>query len=320
MQRPVLPPNFKVSITVPQAVKRSRSGTQLERKSGFRTVQIGPEMLTPREAMFLGEYVKDFNVSQALMRSGVASSTAAKGDATWFFNRAHCMAALHYELQMRRDRLNADADEVVRYWHALATADAREFNTVYARACRFCHGIDNRYQFTQNELRDIRLKHQTSMQTKPDALRYLLDEMGGDGYDRTREPNPHCAECNGMGILQVEHLNLDKLSYGASLLFDGMKVSANGTIEYKFRDRSRAMENYQQLMGFVRPRRMKLDFNFDEIPDEQLDALLSEAHARGLLRPEDYGQKPQEQRTIEGTGTIVTPDDDDALARDNKVA
>jgi len=245
-------------------------------------IKIGGQWLPPREALFLREYIKDWNGAQASLR---ASLTIDRNCAGWFasdmLKRPRVLLALHTLLKERQQRMDIGADEVVRYWHTLAHADATELNPARRRCCRYCWGIDNQYQLTLSEHRQLVQEHRRKF--AKDRNPPLLDEKGGPGFLPTKEPNSGCPECGGSGIWRLEPIDLENLSPGARMLFDGLKVYRDGSVEVRTRNRDTAMRNLSELLGFIRPRRGLWDFDFDSLDDTQLDALINEARSRGLL-------------------------------------
>lgn len=271
---------------------------QHRQRGKFDIVHVGGVVLGARDAAILREYLRDFNASHAAIRAGIDPKVAGSiGHQT--MRKPVVVQALHHELERRRRRVDASIDEVARYWYDLATADAREFVPVKWLCCRHCWGIDNRRQFTRAEmiraLRAFKAKHGDD----PDAE---FDEMGGPGFDAKREPNPECQECHGVGEQRRVPIDLDNLSRGAALLFDGMEVTqhANGavTTKIRLRDRSEAMRRFAEMVGFAPHQRNRSD-------EELLDALISEAVARGLIRPDEVGEgavdvTPRRPRVIDG--------------------
>lgn len=266
-------------------------------------VTFGEEKLDPKEAKLLQEYLKDFSGTKAAIRAGLPKHSAHVL-ASDILRRPHVLAAMHHELVQRRQEAKIEVAEVIKYWWAMATADVREFNPVRYRCCRFCWGEDNLYQFTANEFRELRLRHILQHRHMSPDERPVLDELGGVGFNQMRDPmrgpewndkqnSPQsCPECNGKGQARIEEVDLSKLSYGASLIFDGVRVSADGSVEFKLNgNRSKGMEQVSLLLGFVRPRKPVWATDFNDMTPEELDAILTEAEAKGFIGPGDYRGK-----------------------------
>jgi phage terminase small subunit len=244
----------------------------------------GENHLDAKQKAFVHEYLRN---GRSPTRAAEAAGYKYKNrnvltvTAQEVFNRPAVRALIDQETEKRLDRLQITGDDVAKYWWNLATADARELSPIVRACCRYCYGIDHHYQFTLPELRRARVTHLVAQQKLPKNERKPFDEQGGDGYDRTKEPNQDCPQCRGQGQWISRPINLDNLSEGAALLFDGIKTDRHGNIEIKLRDRSRALEMFGWLTGLgPKP---GTQFNFAQInqidigklTDEQLDQLLS---------------------------------------------
>lgn len=285
---------------MPRPVLRRKPKSTVKEMGG---VDFGNARLTPKEAAILREYMKDFNGKDAAIRAGCAEKSAAITAST-VLRQPHVLMAMHHELVERRKKADIEVDEVIKYWWSMATADVREFNPLRWRCCRFCWGQDNLYQFTPNEWRELQIKHQMSHRHLPDEEKPILDALGGEGFDQMRDPmrgpeweargfaptaDRSCPECNGKGTPRIEEIDLNKLSYGASLIFDGVKVHPDGMVEFKVNsNRSEGMKHVAQLLGFIRPRKPIWAADFADLTPEELDALLTAAEARGFISKSDY--------------------------------
>ena len=104
-----------------------------------------------------------------------------------------------------------------------------------------------------------------------------FDPLGGLGYDQTRDSNPACPECNGVGERRLTINDTRYLSPGALGLYGGFKVNKDGDVEIKVSDQL----PYLQLLGRI--------FNMNVEPvvavaavvsKEELDAVYSRAQAK----------------------------------------
>lgn len=225
--------------------------------------------ITPTEVRFVEEYCIDLNTEAASLRAGI---TPDQGFA--LLRKKHIQTALAMARRQRADRTMLYADEVVRRWWLLAHADAREFGAPRRVNCRHCRGLDHRYQFRDNELEEARLAHLTKQLRKPEADRVEFDDLGGGGFNGTLDPIPDCPNCDGEGVVNVYIPDSRTWSPGAVALFDGVKVSRDGTYEIKLRDRSHAADRVAEFMGVIgRVRATPLQDEIDptKLDDEQLE-------------------------------------------------
>lgn len=251
---------------------------QLASRNVHGNAREGAPKLYPRMALFAKEFTRDFNIKRAAIRAGYAPSGAYNCGFT-LLRRSDVQELVNIELRKRAERVDVSIDRIAKYWLNLATVDPRSL--IPKGACRFCWGVDFQYQYTLPELREARREHLTAqMKIKDQSRRVPFDEKGGDGYDRYREPNRECPACNGHGVYMVD---LDRLSEDQAALIAGYTVSPTGFVTLKLRDQSRAMENLQTLLGYVkRPRPLDV-FDPDEMTEAQLDAVLQAAIDRGLI-------------------------------------
>jgi hypothetical protein len=237
-----------------------------------------------RHEQFAREYLaNNRNATKAAKAMGMSSKTsnALNLRAHEELHQPQVQMIIQEETAKRLERLKVTGDDIARYWLNLATADARELSPITRAACRHCHGIDFQYQFTLAEFRLARGAHIAKQMKLPPKQRKEFDELGGTGYDKTKPPNPDCPECNGQGITISRPIDLDKLSEGAAMLFDGVRQHRDGSIEIKVRDRSRAMEQFGYLVGLAPRPGASINFaqinelNIEKLSDDQLDALLA---------------------------------------------
>lgn len=165
--------------------------------------------LTPEQSTWLTNYLVRFNGSEASRAVGQSYSACGVHSARMLMN-AKVRAALRSALIEKQRRVNHDADEVTRYWWAIATADARELSGVIYVPCRHCWSDEHRYQETSVEYNDRFVKYEAEQARrdglspeKRDALdplpeferacpitdrRWVCREYGGVGYTTNRYP------------------------------------------------------------------------------------------------------------------------------------
>lgn len=204
--------------------------------------------LTPRQALFVREYLKDFNGARAARAAGYSPLTAKEG-AYSLLQRPHIRAAVDAVKVQQIEKVEAEATEVVRMLIEVARADPNDLVESRRSCCRYCWGNGFRYQRTPGEMardRDQHLRDQMRQQREAERedkpfTPTAFDEAGGIGYHRHREPNAECPECFGDGELDV-HVQDSRLLQGAARrLYAGVKRTKDG-IEVKMRDQDKAVE------------------------------------------------------------------------------
>lgn len=188
-------------------------------------MQIMPrEPLTPKQGAFVAQYLVDLNATQAAIRAGYSAKSAGR-QAVELLTKPHISDAIAAAKAKRAERIEVTADMVVLRLWAVMTADPRELVEVRRHACRYCHGVDHRYQYTPAELERDRTEWE-KRQTR--ASKETFDERGGVGYSAKREPHPDCPECHGLGVERVVVHDTRRLSSGAAALYQGVKQTKDG--------------------------------------------------------------------------------------------
>jgi hypothetical protein len=246
--------------------------------------------LTPQHLRFVDEYTLSHDLAIASKASGVDFETGKS-----LFAKPIIQAAIQIAKQRSMRRTEIYTDEVLRRWWLLATADAREFTQIRRVNCRRCWGRNHQYQFRDNELIEAELEHEHTQIQLDEKQRYEFNDLGGGGFDGFKDPcrgpkavsrllslgvdveatSEHdCPACDGLGEVTVWVNDSRNYSPGAVLLYDGVKVSKEGSVEIKHRDRDEAMKMVAQHLGMLVTRNVNLELDPTKLTDEQLDQVL----------------------------------------------
>lgn len=202
-----------------------------------------------RYELFCHEYVKDFRGGAAARRAGVPSPSALSW-ACRALQRPEVAARIAQLKAERMERLKVEADDVLRPLVEIARTDVNELVEFRRTCCRHCYGINFGYQRTEREMRAARAQHEAAAkkaQAESNPPPEPFSEEGGVGYDRTRDPNEDCPECNGEGV--GSPFIKDTRDVGlASTAYAGVKVTKDG-IEVKLHDRVKALELLGRHLG-----------------------------------------------------------------------
>ena len=196
-----------------------------------------------RERLFVAFYVETLAGGESARLAGYKDP---RQTASRLLRRPSIRAmidAAHAKVE-RRCEVKA-ADVVARLWD-IATADTRDIITHKRGACRHCHGIGHRYQFTAGEMERAEAEHALSA-SMGEALG-AFDEKGGPGFDERREPSPECPECFGKGRGYVVIADTERMSDQAALLLAGIKQGKDG-IEVKLHSQVDALVNVGRHLG-----------------------------------------------------------------------
>lgn len=212
-----------------------------------------PRELTPRQAVFVREYLKSLNASEAARKAGYSPKTAS-WQGPQLLQKTNVAAAIEERQRARLERLELDADGLTRLWSTVATADAREIVQHRRDACRHCWGEGFSYQCTPAEHQKSRIafeERRAEILAKGGADIGEFPCQDGDWYDARRRPNPDCPECFGNGLASVFIADTRDLSEAGKALFAGIKETREG-VEVKLHDQQAATEKLGRALGVFR--------------------------------------------------------------------
>ncbi|WP_434101959.1 terminase small subunit [Klebsiella quasipneumoniae] len=199
--------------------------------------------LTDQQRLFVAEYLKDNNATQAAIRAGYSKKTANEQGARLLAKVSIAQAiAQHQKASIVRTL--GSADEVLEQMWRLATFDANQLSQYRRGSCRYCWGFGHQYQW-----RDAVEYEEKRLEAFERKRREPLDD-GGYGYDHTSAPNPECPRCNGDGIGQPFFADTRKLAPDAALAYSGVKLGKNG-VEITAISRERMYEAVMKRLGLA---------------------------------------------------------------------
>lgn len=195
--------------------------------------------LTHKQEAFVQEVLRTGNQTEAYRRVYNVKPTTSDGR----ISVMACALAQNENVARRLNELKAAATEkaimeaadVVRHLAEIAIADPNEL-TQYRRVnCRYCHGVDHKYQWKHrgeyahawDEWSEAKEAHESKKGSKP-FKRKEPDEDGGYGFKANADPHPECPECLGEGIEEVFIADTRTLKGPARRLFAGVKQTRNG--------------------------------------------------------------------------------------------
>lgn len=203
--------------------------------------------LTAKQERFPAEYLKDLCATKAAERAGY-SPRSAKQIGYELLQNPRIAAEITRLSAERSQRTTIDADRVLLELWSIATADTNEIVQHRRTCCRFCYGIDHRWQYTQRELDQARDDHAFMVRqhelrveaNKKSTAPAPFSEKGGSGWDPRRAPNVECPECFGEGLIGVFIEDTRTLSPAARSLYAGVKHTREG-VEVKVHDKGAAL-------------------------------------------------------------------------------
>lgn len=205
-----------------------------------------------RVDVFVAEYLVDLNGRQAAIRAGY-SPQSARQTASELLATPEVQAKVQAAMDERAKRTGISADEVLRRYWAVATADPRELIELFRGCCRYCWGKNHKFQRTPNEMLEARAQNvlaNLERQGKNEPIQAFA-ELGGVGFNPKNDPHPDCPECFGEGAGRVVAKDTRDLSPSARLLYAGVKTTQHG-LEIKMHSQQDALLNVGKHLGIFK--------------------------------------------------------------------
>lgn len=136
----------------------------------------------------------------------------------------------------------ASIEQLAQDWWDIANADFNEVCEYRRVCCRFCWGIDNRYQWTSEA------EYADKLDEAIRLSRPAPDMAGGFGFNGTKDPSEHCPACFGQGIGTEHFHDTRKLSRRGKLIYRGVKRTKDG-IQVMLADPDQARVNLARMLG-----------------------------------------------------------------------
>ena len=210
---------------------------------------MAEEKLTPKQAMFVKEYLVDLNATQAYLRAGYkVSENVAAVNGKRMLSNAKIDAAVQEAIKKRSDRTEITADKVLQRWWDIATADPNDIIHLRRVCCRHCFGKEYQYQWRDEEEYALAVDRAEKLAKEVEKEPIIPSNAGGYGFDRLAKPNPECPYCRGEGNPELHIEDTRDLGPKAKLLYAGIKQTQAG-IEVKFQDQAKALENVARHLG-----------------------------------------------------------------------
>ncbi|EPS1422957.1 terminase small subunit [Enterobacter hormaechei] len=225
------------------AQKSAQKKVRTAQKEQSANELMDDDGLTAQQRLFVAEYLKDGNATQAAIRAGY-SKKSAEQIGYQLLQKTSVAQAIAQQQKASIARTLGGADEVLAQMWQLATFDANQLSQYRRGACRYCWGFGHQYQW-----RDMVEFEEKRLEATERDKREPVD-VGGYGYDHTREPNPGCPRCNGDGIGQPYFPDTRKLPPVSRLAYSGVKVGKNG-VEITAISRERMFEAVMKRLGLA---------------------------------------------------------------------
>lgn len=251
-------PKKDLAVLPPIAPETQATGELVGANTGPLTLQELGVALTPIEENFARLFVLYNNATAAYIEaSGSKAKRSVARVMAWemghrphvrkrvqeYYSAAAALAVIDCAAILENDRQIVEgfkhADEITQHIH---------------ECCRYCHGVDHRYQWANFEeyidaLKRVDLENDKRRELGQRELAQPSDG-GGYGFDPQAEPNLFCPRCEGRGIAVNVIADTTKLQGPARAIVKGIKVTANGT-EVVFHDVDKAKERLLRAGGVL---------------------------------------------------------------------
>lgn len=202
--------------------------------------------LNDMQAKFVSEYLIDLDKTAAYKRAGYkCEGLTGAAAARRLYRHVSVNRAIRDAMEAREQRTHITQDAVLNWWWDIATANANEISEFRRLCCRHCWGIENKYQWiNEQEYQEESEKRTNNGKSAP------LDD-GGYGFDSTLDPNPDCPRCNGEGQGRAHFHDSRDLSISARRLYAGVKQGKFG-LEVITRNQDDALKMVGQHLGMLK--------------------------------------------------------------------
>ena len=131
----------------------------------------------------------------------------------------------------------------------IATADPSEITWITEHPCRYCHGIDNLYQWRDQDEFSEACAAELDRAAEMRCVPKLPSDAGGYGFTAHREPNPECEHCKGVGEPAVHVRATRELSGPAAKLVKSVGMDRFGQIKVTLHDQQKALDAIARIIG-----------------------------------------------------------------------
>lgn len=202
--------------------------------------------LNDMQAKFVSEYLIDLDKTAAYKRAGYkCEGLTGAAAARRLYRHVSVNKAIRDSMEAREKRTHITQDAVLNWWWDIATANANEISEFRRLCCRHCWGIENKYQWINEQ------EYQEESEKRTNNGKPVPLDDGGYGFDSTLDPNPDCPRCNGEGQGRAHFHDSRDLSISARRLYAGVKQGKFG-LEVITRNQDDALKMVGQHLGMLK--------------------------------------------------------------------
>ncbi|SWX13647.1 terminase small subunit [Klebsiella pneumoniae] len=166
--------------TAQTAQKPAQKKLRTAQKEKCAEELVDDDGLTDQQRLFVAEYLKDHNATQAAIRAGYSKKTAEQ-IGYQLLQKTSVAQAIAQQQKASIVRTLGSADEVLEQMWRLATFDANQLSQYRRGSCRYCWGFGHQYQW-----RDAVEYEEKRLEALERKRREPLDD---GGYNDKGEPD-----------------------------------------------------------------------------------------------------------------------------------
>lgn len=210
-------------------------------------VRVGnPDGLSAKQEAFCVHYAEHGNQAAAYRQAYTVDNEMMPqviwASASRLASLPHIKVRLQELQQQKALEMIVSVREALMWRLDIATADPNEVAYVAKRACRYCYGVDFKFQWTDDDE-----YMQACMKAISDGDR-PPDDVGGYGYSRAHEPVATCPHCLGDGNPESVINDTRKLTGKARKLYKGIDYK-NGSLVVLLHDQAKAWDDVCRMLG-----------------------------------------------------------------------
>jgi phage terminase small subunit len=252
--------------------------------------------LPARAKLFVVEYTKDMNGTQAAIRAGYSVKTAQE-QSSQHLSKLMVKQAVDAVMNDRIEQGIFDGDMVISRWVEISQANPNSL-TQYRRVnCRYCWGEGYRYQFTPAEMEDAKqaLVDSNAKRVLDGFPELEWDDKGGLGFHGNRDPHPDCPECWGEGVGRPFFTDTRKLGRESLPLYAGVKQTKDG-LEIQMHNQTDALDKLARHFGLYK------DKLADAVEKSYTKEALEERFAGAMLKAQERQRQVDAERGVAESG------------------
>lgn len=225
------------------------------KKSLITETVVENDELSAKEKVFVAEYLKDFNATQALIRTGHKGKNASQS-AYQLLQKPSVQTAIRSAVSVRANKLGIDGDELMRIWAETINYDANELVQIRRIPCPYCYAENDQPQYTiktynaAKKFHDAKRKRRLAADPEDDIGEFpTMKEVSF--IDPHKPANPECPICHGDGIEEYFPQDTRFLSEAGKRMYCGAAM-VMGDIQYMIKSKEKAADNLARALGMFR--------------------------------------------------------------------